>query len=147
MRGSRWTCALPAAAFAVAVVIVVTAPPARAALWLELRPAAAAPGEVVHGRTGGQAAMGPPSPGTSASRSSSSSCWSVAGSWSGLWVTLRSYGPDHHGAGDAADAAGAARAVRHPRRRRLLQLCQPRATARVGSHGGRGRLAATRAPI
>src|SRR6266508_1277171 len=27
MRGSRWTCALPAAAFAVAVVIVVTAPP------------------------------------------------------------------------------------------------------------------------
>jgi selenocysteine lyase/cysteine desulfurase len=53
----RRSSALFTGAFAVALAIVTTAPPAQAALWLELRPAAASPGEVVHGRTGGQAAM------------------------------------------------------------------------------------------
>jgi hypothetical protein len=41
----------------IAAVIVATARPAQAALCLELRPVAAPPGTVVHGRTGGQAAL------------------------------------------------------------------------------------------
>jgi hypothetical protein len=57
MRRRWWTPTLPAWALVLAAMIAVTATPARAALWLEFRPAAASPGVAVHAQTGGQAAM------------------------------------------------------------------------------------------
>jgi hypothetical protein len=48
---------LAASTVLIAAVIIATARPAQAALWLAFRPVAVSPGTTVHGRTGGQEAL------------------------------------------------------------------------------------------
>jgi hypothetical protein len=57
MRRLRCTPILPALAVVLAAIIATGAAPARAALWLDFRPASAAPGTTVYGRTGDQGAL------------------------------------------------------------------------------------------